>query len=103
MKIFYDATLAFSSSLHVTSNYFFHKLCEIQNTLNKWIESDDDVQKKMTTTMKVKFEEYWDVNGNLNYLLFVAAFLDPGTSWNTSTFVLVKCMIMRSAKVYQKN
>ncbi|KAI4318084.1 hypothetical protein L6164_025892 [Bauhinia variegata] len=35
LKIFYDATLSFSSSLYVTSNVSFHKLIDIQQTLLK--------------------------------------------------------------------
>ncbi|KAI4334919.1 hypothetical protein L6164_013620 [Bauhinia variegata] len=77
LKIFYDATLSFSSSLHVTSNVFFHKLIDIQQTLLKWKDSDDFVLKSMAENMHKKFGKYWEDGENFNCLLFVAVVLDP--------------------------
>ncbi|XP_072054794.1 zinc finger BED domain-containing protein RICESLEEPER 2-like [Arachis hypogaea] len=91
LQILYHATLSFSSSLNITSNTFFHVLCKILCTLNKWTMSDDLVLNGMASTMKAKFDKYWDDSDHsytstlltsankpsLNYLLLVAVFLDP--------------------------
>lgn len=76
LKIFYDATLTFSSSLHVSANCFFRKLVKIHTALSSWIQGEDVVLKNMALTMKAKFEKYWS-DENINYLLFVAVYLDP--------------------------
>ena len=88
LKIFYDATLSFSGSLHVIENTFFHKLCEIQDTLMGW-QSDDHVLQRMAISMKSKFDKYWDVNG-INYLLLVAVFLDPRFKWEYIEFCFIE-------------
>ncbi|KAF7832042.1 zinc finger BED domain-containing protein RICESLEEPER 2-like [Senna tora] len=54
LKVFYDATLVFSGSLHVTSNALLMKLCDITKMLNFWIESNDVMLRNMAKNMKVK-------------------------------------------------
>ena len=76
LKTFYDATLSFFGSLHVTPNTFFKNLVSIQKSLNKWRDSDDLVIQRMTSNMQLKFNKYWE-SGGINYLLLVAIFLDP--------------------------
>jgi hypothetical protein len=76
LKVFYDATLSFSGSLHVTTNTFFKKMCDIEKSLQKWSNSDDVVLRSMTNNMQLKFSKYWE-SGAINYLLFVAVVLDP--------------------------
>jgi hypothetical protein len=76
LKIFYDATLTFSSSLHVSANCFFRKLVKIHSALASWIQGEDVVLKNMAVSMKSKFDKYW-CDENINYLLFVAIYLDP--------------------------
>ncbi|KAF7831984.1 zinc finger BED domain-containing protein RICESLEEPER 2-like [Senna tora] len=77
LKVFYDATLVFSGSLHVTSNAFLMKLCDITKMLNFWIESNDVMLRNMAKNMKVKLDKYWDGGDNMNYMLFVVVVLDP--------------------------
>ncbi|KAF7822018.1 zinc finger BED domain-containing protein RICESLEEPER 2-like [Senna tora] len=77
LKVFYDATLVFSRSLHVTSNVFLMKLCDITKMLNFWIESNDVMLRNMAKNMKTKLDKYWDGGDNMNYMLFVAVVLDP--------------------------
>ncbi|KAF7841996.1 zinc finger BED domain-containing protein RICESLEEPER 2-like [Senna tora] len=77
LKVFYEATLSFSGSLHVTSNTFFQKLCDINKLLKKWSESQDRLLNNMAKNMKSKLDKYWDGGDNMNYLLFVAVVLDP--------------------------
>ena len=105
LQIFYHATLSFSSSLNVTSNTFFHVLCKILCTLNKWIVSDDLVLREMASAMKAKFDKYWDDSDHryssssftssdkankpfLNYLVLVAVFLDPHYKLESIQFTL---------------
>ncbi|CAJ2657755.1 unnamed protein product [Trifolium pratense] len=76
LKIFYDATLTFSSSLHVSAICFFRKLVKIHSALASWIQGGDLVLKNMAVTMKSKFDKYWS-DESINYLLFVAVYLDP--------------------------
>ncbi|GAU10414.1 hypothetical protein TSUD_419130 [Trifolium subterraneum] len=77
LKTFYDATLSFSGSLHVTTNSFFKQLMDIQKALNKWRHNiSDPILKKMAANMQVKLNKYWE-SGAINYLLFVAIYLDP--------------------------
>ncbi|CAJ2667205.1 unnamed protein product [Trifolium pratense] len=76
LKIFYDDTLTFSSSLHVSANCFFRKLVKIHSALGSWIQGGDLVLKNMAVTMKSKFDKYWS-DESINYLLFVAVYLDP--------------------------
>ena len=73
LKTFYDATLSFFGSLHVTANTFFKKLVSIQKSLNKWRHSDDLVIQRMTTNMQLKFNKYWE-SGGINYLLLIDVF-----------------------------
>ncbi|CAK8538506.1 unnamed protein product [Lathyrus sativus] len=77
LKTFYDATLSFSGSLHVTANSFFKQLMDIKKTLNKWRHNvSDPILKTMTANMQLKYNKYWESN-TINYLLFVAIYLDP--------------------------
>ncbi|CAK8564808.1 unnamed protein product [Lathyrus sativus] len=71
------ATLSFSGSLHVTANSFFKQLMDIKKTLNKWRHNvSDPILKTMTANMQLKYNKYWESN-TINYLLFVAIYLDP--------------------------
>ncbi|XP_059441769.1 zinc finger BED domain-containing protein RICESLEEPER 2-like [Corylus avellana] len=47
LKVFYDATLKFSGSTHVTSNLYFMQLCIIQHTLNAGCLSLDPILSAM--------------------------------------------------------
>ncbi|KAH1094092.1 hypothetical protein GYH30_039700 [Glycine max] len=59
---FYDATLSFSGSLHITANTFFKKLVSIRKSLNKWRHSDNLVIQRMTRNMQL----------NISFLILVA-------------------------------
>lgn len=77
LKIFHDTILAFSRSWHVTADTFFRQLYQVLYTLSKWMESDDLGLQRMATNVKTEVDKYWDINGNLNYLLLVAVVLNP--------------------------
>jgi hypothetical protein len=89
LKVFYDATLSFSGSLHVTTNTFFKKMCDIEKSLQKWSNSDDVVLRSMTNNMQLKFSKYWE-SGAINYLLFVAVVLDPRYKYDYIEFCFSK-------------
>ena len=74
LKTFYDETLSFSGSLHVTTNTFFKKLVSIQKSINKWRHSNDLAIERMTKNMQLKFNKYWE-SGGINYLLLVGVFV----------------------------
>ena len=75
LKVFYDATLSFSVSLHVIANNFFERFVSIEKSLNKWMRDDDPMIQKMETNMQLKFNKYSE-SCEINYLLFVVVFLD---------------------------
>ena len=58
IKIFYDATLWFSSANYVTSNSFFLELMSIHDTIDLEYERDSYLLRKMADYMKTKFEKY---------------------------------------------
>lgn len=58
LKIFYDATEAFSGGKYVTANMFFPKVCAIYLGMKKWSTSDDPNITKMTTFISAKYEKY---------------------------------------------
>ena len=76
LKIFYDATLQFSSANYVTGNSFFLKLMSIHDTIELENEKDSYLLRKMVDYMKKKFEKYWGNFDNMNHLLYVGLVLN---------------------------
>ena len=98
LEHFYDLTNRVSSTLHVTSNTFFHEIVEVHLLIQSWFASEDPLQKAMGKRMKDKFDKYWGLwhtndkenmnerekgkgkgkeKENINLLIFVAAVVDP--------------------------
>ncbi|XP_074374012.1 zinc finger BED domain-containing protein RICESLEEPER 1-like [Apium graveolens] len=77
LRVFYEATLRFSTSLFITSNAYFHEVCAIRGKLIKWCSSDKSVLQDMVVRMKLKFDKYWGNIEKQNMLLYVAVILDP--------------------------
>ncbi|XP_060673076.1 zinc finger BED domain-containing protein RICESLEEPER 1-like [Ziziphus jujuba] len=77
LKGFYDVTLKFSVSLHVSSNIHFHQVSSIQKQLDDLCVSEDDRLCVMARKMREKYNKYWGSMGNVNKLLLIAAVLDP--------------------------
>ena len=81
LKMFYDVTLKFSGSLHITSNIFFKELVSMQRTLQKMANErgggGNKVMAAYAHRMKENFSKYWENFSNVNYLLHVAIVLDP--------------------------
>lgn len=78
LKLFYDCTVKFSSSLSITSNLFFNEMLQVHDMI-KWMinSSNDDTLTSMAREMKLKYDKYWGNYDNINYLLFVCVVLDP--------------------------
>ncbi|XP_060210588.1 zinc finger BED domain-containing protein RICESLEEPER 2-like [Lycium barbarum] len=77
LEIFYKTTLKFSSTLHVTSNCFFHDLFNLQSIIVRYSNCSDSILTDMARKMKLKFDKYWGDFEDMNMLLFVAIVLDP--------------------------
>lgn len=61
LEHFHDLTVRVSSSLHVTSNSFFHEIGEVHLLIKSWMSSQDNLQVSMGMRMKEKFDKYWGV------------------------------------------
>jgi hypothetical protein len=61
LEHFHDLTVRVSSSLHVTSNSFFHEIGEVHLLIKSWMSSQDNLQVSMGMRMKEKFDKYWVV------------------------------------------
>ncbi|XP_057756550.1 zinc finger BED domain-containing protein RICESLEEPER 1-like [Arachis stenosperma] len=77
LRIFYEITLSFSSSLHVTSNKCFHEIASIASQLTSWSQSHSELLGSMACSMKTKYHKYWGPVDKFNPLLLVAVVLDP--------------------------
>jgi len=77
LKLFEKVTTRLSASLHVTSSIVFHDIMLMRAKLSEFAGGEDMDISSMAYLMKLKFEKYWETEGNLNYLLFIAVILDP--------------------------
>ena len=59
LRIFYDATLAFSSSLKVTSSTCYNEICKVEKAQNTMTNNLDPHISMIASSIKKKFEEYW--------------------------------------------
>ena len=59
LKLFYNATKNFSSSLYVTANTFFDEIFVIQENISHLSKSQNHLLKNMATKIKSKFDKYW--------------------------------------------
>lgn len=77
LKSFYDSTLAFSSSIKITSNGCYNEICKIQSSVENMSYSQDVDLREMASAMTAKFDKYWEGTEKINKLLIVAGILDP--------------------------
>ncbi|XP_024962436.1 zinc finger BED domain-containing protein RICESLEEPER 1-like [Cynara cardunculus var. scolymus] len=77
LSSFYEVTLKFSGTLHITSNNFFHELCEIDSQLSYLASNNGSLLYTMATKMKSKYDKYWGDPDRINPMLFLAVVLDP--------------------------
>ncbi|KAL5786985.1 hypothetical protein ACOSP7_003934 [Xanthoceras sorbifolium] len=77
LETFYDITLDFSASLHVTSNAYVVGWSTILNQLQYLSVDNDQLVIAMATSMQQKFDKYWGSLDKTNNLLIIACLLDP--------------------------
>ena len=58
LRLFYNATKKFSSSLYVTSNAFFNEILIIQDSICHLVKSQNTLLKNTATNRQIKFEKY---------------------------------------------
>lgn len=57
LKVFYDITLTFKSSLKVSSNLIFHEFSKIDELLLDWMVDKYEILNGMSDSMKVKLNK----------------------------------------------
>ncbi|XP_023876928.1 zinc finger BED domain-containing protein RICESLEEPER 2-like [Quercus suber] len=90
LKLFYNATKIFSSSLYVTANTFFDEMFVIQENISHLSKSQIHLLKNMATKMESKFDKYWGKENKINHLLYVAVVLDPRKKLGFLKFYFLK-------------
>lgn len=79
---FYEVILKFNALLPVTSNTYYHEMCEIQSQLIDLATSEDKLLSSMPASMKKKYDKYWGDVEKINSLLFITIVLDPRFKMN---------------------
>ncbi|KAL2921565.1 Zinc finger BED domain-containing protein RICESLEEPER 1 [Bienertia sinuspersici] len=74
LKVFYEATLAFSGSNYPTSNLYFPNVLKVRLLLKEEMNSHDKFMQKMVVKMNEKFGKYWS---RFSSIMAVAVVLDP--------------------------
>ena len=74
LKVFYEATLAFSGTKYPTANLYFPNVLRVRLLLKSEMESTDGFMKKMACKMYEKFGKYWS---DFSIIMAVAIVLDP--------------------------
>ena len=74
LKLFYDATNAFSGTLYSTANLYFPIVVDIQSRLIEESQSPDPYMQQIAKNMIGKFDKYWY---EFNTLLTIAVVFDP--------------------------
>jgi len=77
LKLFYDVTLQFSGSLHVTSNLCLQELVAVHTRLKILSKHNDFKVCLMASKMQPKIFKYWENLDKMNHLLYIATILDP--------------------------
>ena len=67
LRIFFNATKKVSGSQYVTANLFFGELVTMHATIARMCLNVDEKKKKMTESMKVKYDKYWGNIDNVNF------------------------------------
>ncbi|XP_023911292.2 zinc finger BED domain-containing protein RICESLEEPER 2-like [Quercus suber] len=77
LKLFYNATKKFSSSLYVTTNTFFDEMFVIQENISHLSKSQNHLLENMATKMESKCDKCWGKGNKINHLLYMAVVLSP--------------------------
>ncbi|KAI3833712.1 hypothetical protein MKX03_004047, partial [Papaver bracteatum] len=77
LKVFFDFTVNFSASTHVTAHEFLFHVSVIHLTLNTWVDHKDTFLSSMGLKMRSKYNEYWGRYERMNNLMFIVVLLNP--------------------------
>ena len=77
LKIFFDSTLAFSTSKTIMSTICYNEIVIIERNLIALRNSKDGMIQIQAKEMRNKFEKYWDGLLNMNPLVIIASVFDP--------------------------
>nr|GMC64348.1 zinc finger BED domain-containing protein RICESLEEPER 2-like [Ipomoea batatas] len=80
-------TTLFYGSSYPASNFYFMQICAIECLLRENENSDDLINKEMSTRMKVKFDKYWS---EYSIILAIVVVLDPRMKLEIIKFCHVK-------------
>ena len=99
LKIFYDATLTFSASLSVTSNLCYYTIGLIENSLSALEKSKDVYVHLMASSMREKYDKYWECTEKINKILIIASILDPRCKMDFTKHIFSMIFSNDSAKI----
>lgn len=99
LKVFYDATLLFSSSLNVTFNICYDTIGLIESSLTALQFSNDHWVMSMAYNMREKFDKYWESSGKINKMLIVASILDPRAKMDFAKHIFELFFSIDSSKI----
>ncbi|CAN0917238.1 Zinc finger BED domain-containing protein RICESLEEPER 2 [Linum grandiflorum] len=74
LKKFHDVTKVFSGTTYPTSNILFPHICEVKVDLRQWAMTSNEMIKRMSEQMLIKFDRYWEV---IEGPMAIAVVLDP--------------------------
>ncbi|GAU49294.1 hypothetical protein TSUD_89190 [Trifolium subterraneum] len=77
LKLFYEATLVFSSSQEVSIHSAFHQIADIHCELQEACLDLNSVFASVCKEMVEKYNKYWGNVTNMNKLLYLGVILDP--------------------------
>jgi hypothetical protein len=77
LKLFYEATLVFSSSQDVSIHAAFHQIADIHCELHEACLDLNSVFASVGKEMVEKYNKYWRSVSNMNNLLYFGVILDP--------------------------
>ncbi|KAH9780746.1 BED-type domain-containing protein [Citrus sinensis] len=92
LKIFYDATLTFSASLSVTSNLCYDSLSALEKSKDVYVHL-------MASSMREKYDKYWECTEKINKILIIASILDPRCKMDFTKHIFSMIFFDNSAKI----
>ncbi|XP_024190643.2 zinc finger BED domain-containing protein RICESLEEPER 3-like [Rosa chinensis] len=77
LKKFYEATVKLSALKKIITNILFVEIISLQTEIDKAMNAEDEVLKRVATSMKTKFNKYWGSFESVNKIIMIANVLDP--------------------------
>ena len=102
LKKFYIATKKLLGSSYVASNGYVHDIVGILTCMNDWANESDPYVKSMCRKMKEKFDKYYGNVDKTNFIVLIAAVLDPRYKMYVAKFFYKRLFGNDSLKVAEK-